>query len=287
MKMRDLEAWGVPSFMVDIWEKNYSPFLLPVQEEAVREYGVLDYEGSGNDRAGRMNPTPTFATIKREKVRNDNQHLLVVAPTSSGKTFIGEMSAITQAIHHKKAIYLVPLRSLAEEKYEHFKRLYSGPNCKLKIRVSSRDRREDDKKIIKGDYQLAILVYEKFNYFLLKYPLLLKGVSLIIIDEMQLINDPVRGPLLEEMIKYIRQGNPQIKLIGLSAYLENKAGFLNWFSASYLLSYRRPVELRKGILRGGIFKYITHNREEYGEEEFFKLKEDEDISYEDSLINTL
>ena len=39
MKMRDLEVWGVPSFMVDIWEKNYSPLLLPVQEEAVREYG--------------------------------------------------------------------------------------------------------------------------------------------------------------------------------------------------------------------------------------------------------
>ncbi|GAB4112581.1 MAG: hypothetical protein Kow00103_02310 [Candidatus Caldatribacteriota bacterium] len=270
MKMRDLEAWGVPSFMVDIWEKNYSPFLLPVQEEAVKEYGVLDY-------------------LENEKNRKEqrNQHLLVLAPTSSGKTFIGEMAAITQAIYHKKTLYLVPLRSLAEEKYEHFKLLYSGSDCKLKIRISSRDRREDDKKIIKGDYQLAILVYEKFNYFLLKYPLLLKGVSLIIIDEMQLINDPVRGPLLEEMIKYIRQGNPQIKLIGLSAYLENKAGFLNWFSASYLLSYQRPVELRKGILRGGIFRYITHNREEYGEEEFFKLNEDEDISYEDGLINTL
>jgi len=45
MKMRDLEVWGVPSFMVDIWEKNYSPLLLPVQEEAVREYGK-----QGDDR---------------------------------------------------------------------------------------------------------------------------------------------------------------------------------------------------------------------------------------------
>jgi len=84
MKIRDLEVWGVPSFMVDIWEKNYSSLLLPVQEEAVREYGVLDYEESRNE---------------------ENQHLLVVAPTSSGKTFIGEMAAITQAIHYKKAIY--------------------------------------------------------------------------------------------------------------------------------------------------------------------------------------
>ncbi len=269
MKMRDLEIWGVPSFMVDIWEENYSPFLLPVQEEAVREYGILNYLDYEKDRKDRK------------------QHLVVVAPTSSGKTFIGEMAAITQAIHHKKTFYLVPLRSLAEEKYEHFKRLYASPDCKFKVRVSSRDRREDDKKIIKGDYQIAIMVYEKFNYFLLKYPLLLKGVSLIVIDEMQLINDPIRGPLLEEMIKHIRKEYPQIKLIGLSAYLENKAEFLNWFQAAHLLSYQRPVELRKGIVRRGIFRYITHNLEEYGKEEFFNLKEDQDISYEDSLVHTL
>jgi len=81
---------------------------------------------------------------------------LVVAPTSSGKTFIGEMAAITQAIHKKKAIYLVPLRSLAEEKYHHFKDLYT--DCDINTLISSRDRREDDKKIIRGDYQVAVMV---------------------------------------------------------------------------------------------------------------------------------
>jgi hypothetical protein len=51
MKMRDLEVWGVPSYIVDIWEKSYSTDLLPVQEKAVRDYGILDYEeGRGNDR---------------------------------------------------------------------------------------------------------------------------------------------------------------------------------------------------------------------------------------------
>ena len=53
MKMRDLEVWGVPSYIVDIWEKSYSPYLLAVQEEAVRYYGVLDYE------EGRMPYAPT------------------------------------------------------------------------------------------------------------------------------------------------------------------------------------------------------------------------------------
>ena len=291
MKMRNLEAWGVPSYIVDILEENYSSDLLEVQEEAIREYGVLDF--NGRNKEGRMQDAPTGGIDSRfrgndirrggndikgggndiRRGGNDRgRDLLVVAPTSSGKTFIGEMAAITQAIHQKKTIYLVPLRSLAEEKYRHFKKLYGGADCKISILVSSRDRREDDRKIIKGEYQVAVMVYEKFNYFLLKYPQLLKDVSLIIIDELQMIHDPVRGPLLERIIESIRKSKANIKFIGLSAYLENEAGFLSWFPAAQLLSYQRPVELRKGIMRGGIFRYVTHNKCEYGEEEFYGNK---------------
>ena len=269
--MRSLEEYGIPSYIIDIWEKNYSPFLLPIQEEAVKYYGVLDYEEGRGDNNNLI----------------DSRFLLTLSPTSSGKTFIGEMAAITQAIHYKKAIYLAPLRSLAEEKYRHFKKLYSGKDCPIKILISSRDHREDDHKIIEGEYEIAIMVYEKFNYFLLKYPSLLENISLIIVDELQMIHDPERGPLLEEMIKTIRKNNSRIKLIGLSAYLENEAGFLNWLPAHHLLSLVRPVELRKGILREGTFRYITHNKEEYGEEEFFKVQENQDYSYEDCLKNTL
>jgi len=259
MKMRDLEFLGVPSYIVDILVKNYSSHLLAVQEEAVRHYGVLD--------------------------RNDNNNLLVVAPTSSGKTFIGEMAAITQVVREKKTIYLVPLRSLAEEKYHHFRDLYA--DCDINTLISSRDRREYDKKIIRGDYQVAVMIYEKFNYFLLEYPNFLQDVSLVVIDEMQMIHDPVRGPLLEEIIAYIKKNKPELKIIGLSAYLENEAGFLNWISANSLLSYQRPVELRKGFVREGIFKYITHNNCQCGEEIFFAPDEVRDNSYEDYLKKTV
>jgi len=297
MKMRDLEVWGVPSYVVDIWEKNYSPYLLSVQEEAVRYYGVLDYEEGrmpyaptgGNGRGKGSNEIAALSS----KARNDrggngnyrDKNLLVIAPTSSGKTFIGEIAAVAQAVHKKKTIYLVPLRSLAEEKYHHFKDLYT--NCDINTLISSRDRREDDKKIIQGDYQVAVMVYEKFNYFLLKYPNFLREVSLIIIDEMQMIHDPVRGPLLEEIITYIRKKKPELKIIALSAFLENEAGFLNWISADSLLSYQRPVELRKGLVREGTFKYITHNNHYCGEETFFAPDEVRDNCYEDYLRKTV
>jgi len=92
MKIGKLKNYGIPSYIVNIWEKHYSPYLLPLQEDAVRKYGVLDYVGN-----------------------DSNKNLLVIAPTSSGKTFIGEMAAIAQVIHLQKIIYLVPIRALDDK----------------------------------------------------------------------------------------------------------------------------------------------------------------------------
>jgi len=46
IKIKSLKNYGVPSPILNIWEKDNSPYLLPIQEESVKKYGVLDYEGS-------------------------------------------------------------------------------------------------------------------------------------------------------------------------------------------------------------------------------------------------
>ena len=47
MKIKDLKNYGIPSYIVNICEKHHSPYLLPLQEEAVKEYGILNCdEGS-------------------------------------------------------------------------------------------------------------------------------------------------------------------------------------------------------------------------------------------------
>jgi len=277
MKIKNLKNYGIPSYILNIWEKHYSPYLLPVQEEAVRNYGVLDYdEGRGYEIAALSS-----------KARNDNDNLLVIAPTSSGKTFIGEMAAITQVIHHqKKVIYLVPLRCLAEEKYRHFKSLYSS--CGLEMVVSTRNHREDDYRIIQGNYKIAVMVYEKFNYFLLKHPDFLIDVSLVIIDEMQMIDHPKWGPLMENLIDHLQKKNRNLRIIALSALIENQEALLKWFPAQSLLSHQRPVELRKGMVRDGIFKYITSkNKKTYQREIFFKKDAVRDNCFGDYLLETI
>jgi len=281
MKIRNLKNYGIPSHIVNIWEKDYSRYLLRIQKEAVRNYGILNC-GEGSDEIAAL--SSKARNDKNETPRNDN--LMVIAPTSSGKTFIGEMAAVAQAIHLQKTIYLVPLRALADEKYRHFKNLYS--HYGIDMVISTRDRSEDDHNIISGDYDVAVMAYEKFNYFCLMCPRFLEIVSLVIIDEMQLINDSKWGPLLEDIVNHIDRKNKNIKIIALSAFIEEQEALLRWFPGRTLISYQRPVEIRKGIVRDGIFNYVTSKKEKNCKKEvFFKPEAVRENCFEDYLLETV
>ena len=283
MKIEKLKNYGIPSYIINIWEKHYSPYLLPLQEDAVKKYGVLDY-GEGNTRLPRRSVP---RNDKKGGSRNDkNRNLLVIAPTSSGKTFIGEMAAIAQASNLQKIIYLVPFREMADEKYRHFKNLYS--HCEIDIVISTRNRNDDDRNIIFGDYDVAVISYERFYYLCLMHPHFLDIVSLVIIDEMQLINDSKLGPLLEDIVDQIDRKNKNIKIISLSAFIEGQDALVKWFPGRTLISYQRPVELRKGIVRDGVFEYITSKEEKnYQKEVFFKPEAVGDNCFEDYLLETV
>ncbi|GAF73303.1 unnamed protein product, partial [marine sediment metagenome] len=265
MKIKNLKNYGIPPRVLNIWEENCSPCLLPVQEEAVKNYGILDCVDNGND----------------------NNNILVIAPPSQGKSFLGEMATAAHLTHQKKCIYLAPFRFYAEEKYSYFKNLYSV--CGLGTIISTRNRQEDDCRIIQGDYELAVMDYEKFNYFLLMYPKFLTDVSLVIIDEMQIIDDPKWGPLLEEMIDHLlKKDLVNLRIIALSALVENQDALLKWFPAHPLTSYPQPVEMRKGVVREGVFKYTTLNEKAACRREiFFKPEAVRDNCFEDYLLETV
>ncbi len=256
MKMEQLEYFGIPSYIINIWKEHYSPVLLPVQEKAVRQFNLLQHPGFQTATT----PTNTGCC-----------NLLVVSPSSSGKTLVGEMAAMQDISLNKKIIFLVPLRILAEEKYQHFLQLYQSIG--LKVKLSSRDHRHDDRDIIQGNFHIAIIVYEKFYYLVLQYPQFLKNISLLIADEIQLINDPQRGPRLEKILNYLLFNNSAIRILGLSAFTENIQTLAGLLDARTLFSLYRPVELRKGIVRKGVYQYIEHNTGIKSKEIFFPEEE--------------
>ena len=50
MKIVKLKNYGIPSHIVNIWGKDCPRHLLPIQEEAVKNYGILNCGEKVNQR---------------------------------------------------------------------------------------------------------------------------------------------------------------------------------------------------------------------------------------------
>ena len=173
------------------------------------------------------------------------KNILVVAPTSSGKTFVGEVLAARSAFSLKRAIFLVPFKAIAEEKYAEFKERYG--NLGISVVISDGDHTRFDKDIRRGDFGIAVIVYEKMAQLLIQSPGILVDCSLIVVDEIQMIADRTRGPSLEILLTHIRQLADQPQLVGLSATMSDLGGLDSWLDADVVNIQGRPVPLWEGI----------------------------------------
>jgi helicase len=238
MRIDSLEAYDVAPDILSIWREEIGTTLLPVQEKAVKAYDLF---GDGN--------------------------LIVFSPTSSGKTFVGEMAAVKAARQNTKVFYLVPQKALAEEKYRSLSRRYARAG--IEVVISSRDHREHDAAIAGRRFQIAVVVFEKLQALLIAQPNLVQAVGLVVVDELQMITDPERGPDLELLLTKLKVASNRPRIIGLSAVLGQADRLAAWLDARLLIDQTRPVQLRKGVLCGadGVFRYREHNGGGAGSEE--------------------
>ena len=177
----------------------------------------------------------------------DRKNLLVCTPTASGKTLIAELAALKSIIEgNGKAIYIVPLKALASEKYKDFKKRYDGI---AKVALSIGDIDSSDSYLV--DYDLIITTSEKLDSLIRHHAPWLSLVSTIIIDEIHLLNDPERGPTLEILITILRQLLKKVQIIGLSATIGNPEELAEWLKAELVIDNWRPVKLHKGVYLDG------------------------------------
>jgi helicase len=229
-KLENLSSFGLPPVSVQAWAERFPDGLHDLQLEAINDYRVLDGES-----------------------------LLVVAPTSSGKTFIGEIAAIKAITEGRKVVFLLPYRALVNEKYEDFSALY-GDKLGLRVIRCSGDYLDQTTAFMNGKFEIGILTYEMFLALALGNPAVLNRLGLVVLDEAQFISDPNRGIIVELILAFLRsvrlQGiEPQT--IMLSATIGDLNGFNEWFGLRALLSNKRPVPLEIGVMdRNGTFEYL-------------------------------
>lgn len=178
-------------------------------------------------------------------ISGDN-NLLVVAPTSSGKTFVAEMAAVSAAYRTRKhALFLVPFRALADE---HFANLRSRYGHLLSVVISTGDWTEFDDDIRAGNFGLAVLTYEKLIGLLVEHPQLLDRCSAVVVDEIQMLGESGRGAELEMLLTQVLRHGSTPRLVALSASLDRLNLLDKWLRATLVMTNERPVPLDEGVL---------------------------------------
>ena len=130
-------------------------------------------------------------------------NVLVAAPTSSGKTMIGELAAIRSAQLGGRSVFLLP--TVAGQRAVREVLAHVQADRVETIRATG-ETADDVPALLQGQFDLAVLTYEKFAGLALGNPHLLKLLSVVVIDEVQTIVDPGRGAYLESCS--LAQGAP-------------------------------------------------------------------------------
>lgn len=233
--MREVcERWGIPQ-VAEVLEKEGMVALYPPQEEAVRK-GVME-----------------------------GKSLVLAVPTAGGKTLAAELCMLRSIlVDGGKALYIVPLRALASEKYEEFRGRY-GP-LGVKVGISTGDFDTADTRLAR--YDLLVATSEKVDSLLRhRAKWLADVVSVVVLDEVHLINDPDRGPTLEVLTARLRQVNPGVQVLALSATVRNAEELAEWLGAELVRSDWRPVPLKRGVFWQGRILFEDGGKREVGEGE--------------------
>ncbi|MHA1822173.1 MAG: DEAD/DEAH box helicase [Promethearchaeota archaeon] len=219
----------------------------------------------------------------------NNENLLVVSSTSSGKTLLGELAGFSKILESKlkktnfnmikntleslkgkarisaykeylnslrrikprgKMLYLVPIVALASLRYEEYKELRKiGINPVLRVgkSVFEEDLNSDLGKLNKAD--IVIATYEALDIVLRtngKYTL--GNVETIVIDEIQMLNDPERGFILDGMISRLKFLYPKAQYLLLSATISTPKKLAAHYNCKLIEFKGRPVPMERHLI---------------------------------------
>jgi helicase len=189
-----------------------------------------------------------------EKGLLEGRNLLAAIPTASGKTLLAELAMLKSIMAGGKALYIVPLRALASEKFRRF-REFSELGIKVGISTGDYDLRDEGL----GVNDIIVATSEKTDSLLRNETVWMQEISVVVADEVHLIDSPDRGPTLEVTLAKLRKMNPYCQILALSATVGNADELAAWLEAELVVSEWRPTELQEGVFFNG--KFYCKDRE--------------------------
>jgi helicase len=191
---------------------GFDPILSPPQEEALVN-GIAEKNG---------------------------KDFLVCAPTNSGKTLIAVFRIFSSALKGGlRSVYVVPLKALAEEKFEEFTRLAN--------RIEAKGGKSIKISITTGDYQLTrdflgspppeageivICTPERLEVMLRNPDNLewARAIGTYVLDEFHLLGDRRRGKTMELLVSRLLASCPWSSILSLSATVGGRDRIQRWLT---------------------------------------------------------
>lgn len=170
------------------------------------------------------------------------ENTLVAIPTASGKSllaYMGMVKRISEGHSRSKAIYIVPLKALAMEKYEDLSAIAGAMGWSVGLGIG--DATAEAKNI--DECNILVCTSEKLDSLLRHRAELVSDVCCVVADEFHLMNDGTRGPTLEINLTRLRHIKPDAQIIALSATVGNSPDLASWLDATLIQSDWRPVAL--------------------------------------------
>jgi len=186
--------------------------------------------------------------------RADDNNFVISANTSAGKTICAEMMMDSTLAQSKRVVYMSPLKSLTQEKYDDWQKRFPKENiCILTgdyVLSEKRKQEISESRIIvmtseMVDSRTRRMETEK-NYWL-------KEVGLLVVDESHILTTE-RGHAVESGIMRFTKINSDAQVCFLSATMPNVDQLGSWLSSLnskktiVIHSDWRPVELQKEII---------------------------------------
>ena len=168
--------------------------------------------------------------------------VLVAAPTSAGKTVVGQFAVYTALSKQSRCFYTTPIKALSNQKFNEFVDFYGAENIGLLTGDSS----------INGDAPIVVMTTEVLRNMLYEGSTGLQGLSHVVMDEVHYLADRNRGAVWEEVIIHLSES---VSVVALSATVSNAEEFGDWLrtvrgATEVIVEEHRPIPLHQHVMVG-------------------------------------
>jgi superfamily II DNA/RNA helicase len=197
------------------------------------------------------------AALHETRILDSRQHLVVCAPTNSGKSLVGHLILLDAVLQGRRAVLLEPLRALAQEQFDELSEVIAALVPTIfehapKVRISTGDYRLDGElpaDPAPGEGEIIVATPERLDAILrnAENAAWASTIGAVVIDEAHLLADPRRGPTLELVAASMLSLQVPPRIVLLSATVGEPERLREWLSPCQLITSTARSPLKKEV----------------------------------------